>query len=298
MNTIETFLQYVLNGLVIGSGYTLLALGLSLIFAVMKTVNFAHGELYMLGAYVTYTMIESFHIPFLVALPMSMIILAAFGGLLERFVFRPLANDKDRHKEMTNQFIVSLGLVIFFQYAASLIWGPDPQKMTTPFSGIVLRVGEVTITFERLLIVIMAVVLILGLYFLIQKTTLGMAMRAVALDRDTANLMGVKVSKVSTLSFSIGTALAAAAGGLMGPVFMVAPGMGAALIMKAFVVIILGGLGSVFGTIAGGLLLGITESLVGAYWLNQYTDPIGFLLIIVLLMVKPTGLFGKVERHA
>ena len=158
--------------------------------------------------------------------------------------------------------------------------------------------GEVTITFERLLIVIMAVVLILGLYFLIQKSTLGMAMRAVALDRDTANLMGVKVSKVSTLSFSIGTALAAAAGGLMGPVFMVAPGMGAALIMKAFVVIILGGLGSVFGTIAGGLLLGITESLVGAYWLNQYIDPIGFLLIIVLLMVKPTGLFGKVERHA
>ena len=280
--------QFIINGIVIGCAYTLVALGLTLMFGIMHIVNFAHGEIYMLGAFVTFFLTKALGGNFLLAIVLSMVVIYVLGMVLERLTFRPLYG-----KAHINMFLVSIGLVTFLQYGSSIVFGADSRTMETPYSGQSIRFLGLFITQERALVVIVTLVLIGCLYLLIQKTKIGRAMRAAAQNPIGAGMVGVDIKQVSSFAFAVGCALAAAAGSLLGPIFSISPFMGSMPVMKAFNVMILGGMGSVPGAILGGFLLGLTESLAGGYFLYEYKDAIGFVVLILVLSLRPAGLLGK-----
>jgi len=281
-------LVILINGLIIGSTYVLIAAGLTLIFGILDSINLAHGEFYMIGAFATYFLFSSLGLNFWLALIFSMIIVATFGVVIEKLVFRPL-----RSQPLLNTMLVSIGLSVLFANVAQLLWSADPRIIKTSMVEQTIRFAGVTLNLQRLIVVVVAAFLMIGLHLLIKKTNIGKAMRSVAQDRDAAALMGVNIDKVYSFTFAIGCALAAAAGGLIGPIFLVYPTMGAVPFIKAFTVVILGGLGNVFGAIAGGLLLGVIESFGAAYISTMYKDTFAFIILILVLLFKPSGLLGR-----
>lgn len=282
------FFQQTINGFVMGSSYVLTALGLTLIFGMLNMLNFAHGELLMAGAFVATTLVEVMHIPYLIAIPVSMIVVALLGIVIERLAFNPL-----RNAERVNLLVSSLGVSIILQNAVQLIWGPDPRNLHSPFTNLQIHVAGLVLNQQRLFVVAIAALLIIFLYFVIQKTKIGIAMRACAFDMDTAKLMGIKANHVIILTFSIGAALASSAGTLLAPIFSVYPTMGVMATIKAFVVVLLGGVGNITGAIAGGFMLGLVETYAAGYWSSEYKDVIAFVIMILVLLLKPAGLFGK-----
>ena len=282
------FIQQVVNGIVLGSTYGLMAIGLTIIFGILNIINLAHGEIYMLGAFVAFFLITLWEVNFFVALLAAGLSMAVLGIVIERLVFRPL-----RDKEEINYFIVSVGLLIFLENAALLLWGTEPRSMGLAYASQTVRIGEVIVTIQRLLAVAIAVLVILGLHFFIKHSRMGKAMRAMEQDREAALTVGIGVNEVSTFTFALGSALAGVAGALMGSLFIVNPLMGFSPLLKAFVIVIFGGLGSVLGAIMGGLILGLTEVLGGSYISSTYQDAFAFIILILVLSIKPTGLFGK-----
>ncbi len=281
------FFQQIVNGLVLGSSYALIALGLTMIYGILYIANFAHGPIYMLGAYFCYFALTLFGIPYLLSIFVSMAFTALVGITAERIVFRPL-----RDSPHSTGFIGALGLFIIFENIAGVLWGHDFRSFP-PIYPKVIKIFGIYLTVQRLLIVSMAVLLIIALDFLVRKTALGRRIRAVAQDRRAAALVGISVDHVSTMTFAIGSALAAAAGALLGPILVLYPTMGAILIVKAFVVIILGGMGSIRGAILGGYILGVVESLGAGYISSTYRDLYAFVILILVLSFKPQGLMGK-----
>lgn len=286
----DIFLQVSINGLMIGIIYVLMALGLTLIFGVMGIINFAHGEFYMLGAFITYIVAIKFRMPFYVSLISAVLITGFLGIFLERLLFRPLI------EKPLSVLIISLALSILLQHLVQLLYGPDNYKIPSPVPGVMIF-GGLYFPKERLAAVGISIIFLMGLYLLIFYTKLGRGMRAVAQNPDVAALQGVRISRIYMFSFFIGCSLAAAAGGLMGVIFLVNAFMGTFAVIKAFVVIILAGLGSIRGSVLGGLVLGVAESFGSTFLGTQYCDMIGFGLIMLVLIIKPSGLFGKpVER--
>lgn len=282
------FLQQTINGFVIGSSYVLIALGLTLIFGMLDMLNFAHGELLMAGAFIAVGLVSGLGLPYLMVIPVAMVIVAVLGIVMERLAFKPL-RDSDR----VNLLVSSLGVSIILQNAVQLIWGPDPRNLSSPLTNVQMNLGGMVLNGQRLFVVLVAALLIGILYYVIQKTKVGIAMRACAFDMETANLMGVKANRIIIITFAIGAGLAAAAGTLLAPIFSVYPTMGVAATMKAFVVVLLGGIGNVTGAIAGGLILGLVETYAAGYWSSEYKDVIAFVIMILVLLFKPSGLFGK-----
>lgn len=282
----QLFFQQVFNGIMLGSTYALVALGLTLVFGILQVPNFAHGHLYMLGAYVTYFMMTLYGFGFWPAMLVSMLSLALLGAVVERVVFRPLA--KQSHVSM---FISAIGLLMVIENSVIVAWGPRAYRIPNPYPGII-NVLEITMTKQRLLVIVAAVVLMVLLNLFIKKTVLGTAVLAVAQNREGARLVGINVNRVSTLVFAISAALAAAAASLVSPIFMISPTMGALLVMKAMSIIILGGMGSIKGAILGGYILGLVEGLGGGYLSAAYKDVYAFGLLVVALAIKPEGLFG------
>ncbi len=283
-------MQQIINGLVAGSIYALTALGLTMIFGIMDIMNFAHGEIYMLGAFLTFYFCDSLGIPYLLAIGFAMIAIAIIGIAIEKVTFKPL-----RNTPLLNTLLVSLGLSIFLQNLALLIWGPDPRKIPSPYSARVIEFFGISITMQRLLVIIVAVILLIFLYYFIQKTTIGKCMRATAQEPEGAALIGIDIDKVFWVTFGVGCALAAAAGSLIGGIFFVNPTMGIIPVLKAFIIVIVGGLGSILGAIMAGFLLGVTESLMGGFVSSAYMDVTGFAILILVLLFRPSGLFGQVE---
>lgn len=281
-------LQQVVNGLILGSTYTLIALGLTLIYGILGIVNWAHGELYMLGAFVGLYLVVSLKLPFIIGLIGAMLIMAIFGVVLERIIFRPL-----RGAPEMNVIIGTLGISIFLMNAAIVVFSPNPVRFPTEFSDSYLSLLGVSITMQRLMIFVISICLIIGLSYLIKYTTIGKAMRACEQNMDAARLMGINVNKVAVITCAIGSALAAAAGTLVGPIFLVSPQMGLAIISKAFAVVILGGMGNVEGAIGAAFLLGLAESLTAGFISSDYKDIVAFLILISVLVVRPQGLFSK-----
>ena len=240
------FLQQFVNGIALGSVYSLVALGLTLVYGVIKVPNFAHGALYMAGAYVSYVMLTSFGASYIVAMAVSVVVRAVLGGSMEWLVFRRLEG-----KTPVHSMIAALGLLFFMEGTADVIWGPTFRQVPTPFDGVVTLLG-VNITEQRILVIVAAVVTMVGLYLLLKRTLVGMSIEAMAQDREGALLVGIDTRRVALLTFALSGALAAVAGSLIAPLLLVFPNMGELIILKAFVIVILGGMGSVPGAILGG----------------------------------------------
>ncbi|WP_174734866.1 branched-chain amino acid ABC transporter permease [Mesobacillus harenae] len=283
----EILLQQLFNGLTIGSVYALVALGLTLVYGILHIPNFAHGALYMMGGYITLTMMTSYGFHYWLAILVSMLVVGLLGVLMERFIFYPLREAPPIHDK-----IAAIGILLFLEAFAQFVWGADYQMMTSPYSQVINVLG-LTFTLQRILIIVAAIVIMILLYVFLKKTFTGSTIIAMSQDREGANLVGINTHKVAMLTFMISGALAAVAASLAAPINLVFPGMGHLVILKAFVIIILGGMGSIPGAILGGYILGFSESLGATYISNDYKDIIAFVLLIVILSVKPTGLFAK-----
>ncbi len=287
---LTVILQQIVNGATIGVVYALIAIGLTLTFGILGVINFAHGEFYMLGAFLTYSAGKVLGLSYFAALALAVAGAAAAGLVAERITVRPL---QGRH--LFTVVLSTLGLSIFLQNAALLYWGPDPREIDLAWGGRPLVLGGVVVSRLRLVALATGAVLILAVTLLIKRTTLGMAMRAVARNRDAAALMGIAVNRIYAFTFGLGTALAGVAGGLLGAMFTIEPTMGEWAVVKAFSVVIMGGMGNVPGAILGGVILGVAESL-GAGFLpggTGYKDGIGYAMLILVLLFRPQGLFGQ-----
>ena len=287
----EALLQHLVNGLVLGGTYALLGIGLTLIFGLMNVVNFAHGEFYTLGAYAAFASLALLGLPFLAAIPVAIAAGIVLGALCERVLLRPL-----RGESIDSVMLVMIGLWIAMQNAELLGWGGVAKSIAHPFPAAPIAVGPLGIAPLRLFVFVTAIALIVAAHLVIHRTRLGRAMRATFQDADTAALMGVRIGRIHTATFALGSGLAAAAGALLGPIFLVYPSMGDLASLKAFSVVILGGLGNVAGATFGGLLLGVAEELGAGYVSSGYRAAVGFVVIILVLLLRPSGLFARTER--
>ncbi len=287
----DELLQHGLNALMLGGIYALLGIGLTLIFGIMRLVNFTHGELYAFGAYMMYMLVMLLGLNFFASLVLAVALGVLLGALLEITLLRKL-----RGTDIDTTMLVLIGGWIVLQNAEQLLWTGVAKSIDSPFPSAPLVIGPVSVAWIRLFVFGVAIVLIAASYALINHTKLGMAMRATFQDRDTAALMGIQIGTINTATFALGSGLAAAAGALLGPVFVAVPTMGDLAAMKAFAIVILGGLGNIVGATVGGFILALVEELGAAYISSGYRDAMGFLIIILILVFKPTGLFAQKER--
>jgi branched-chain amino acid transport system permease protein len=288
---LDQLLQHLLNGLLLGATYSLLGIGLTLVFGLMNVVNFAHGEFYTLGAYAAFAALALASVHFFLAIPLAIVAGALAGAVCERVLLRPL-----RAQSIDTVMLVMIGLWIAMQNAELLGWGGVAKSVPTPFPTQPVVVGPVSVAPLRIFVFAVSGLLILGAHLLLSRTKLGRAMRATFQDRETAALMGVSIERIHTVTFAFGAGLAAAAGALLGPVFLLYPSMGDLASLKAFSVVILGGLGNFGGAALGGLVLGIAEELGAGYISSGYRDAVGFLMIVAVLLLRPSGLFARAER--
>jgi branched-chain amino acid transport system permease protein len=287
----EQLLQHGLNALILGGTYALLGIGLTLIFGIMRVVNFTHGELYTFGAYMMFMWVMALGVNFFVALPLAVALGILLGAIIELALLSRL-----RGADIDTTMLVMIGAWIALQNAEQLVWTGTAMNINNPFPVEPLRLGPVSVSWNRVFVFVVAIGLIVATYALINRTKLGKAMRATFQDRETAALMGIDVSRIYTATFALGSGLAAAAGALLGPVFVVQPNMGDLASLKAFAIVILGGLGNIAGATVGGFILAFIEELGAGYISSGFRDGMGFLLIILILIVKPTGLFARKER--
>ena len=286
--TAPTIILTLVWGVAIGCVYILLATGLNIIFGVMKLVNFAHGQLLMISAFLTWTMSVSLGLNAYIAIFVSMFVVALLGVLVEKFTFRKvLGTDK------LNEIFVSLGLIYIFENVAMLIWGANSKQVVSPFYGLSIGLPGLSITYDRVIAVFVVVAALVIFGLLLWKTKIGLAMRATSQRNTTAMLMGINVQKVYMITFAIGAALAAVAGGLYGIIYPFDYQVGALPTIIAFAIIIMGGLGSIKGAIIGGLLYGITEQMATLFLGGTWGSAVAFALLIVVLIIRPNGIFGE-----
>ena len=292
------FLQQLFNGLTLGGVYALIAVGYTMVYGVILLINFAHGEIYMLGAYFAFTFITVFHLPFYWAFVVAMVCCAGCGMLLDVIAYRPL-----RQSPRLTALITAIGMSIFLQNLAMLIWGsrplPFPQAAVPPvFDEIAVTFYDVQLTWLQVFIYIVTLVMMIGLNLIIKKTNFGRAMRAVSQNKTMAALVGINVNRVITLTFALAGSMAAAAGVMVGMYYnSLQPTMGYVAGVKAFAAAVLGGIGSVPGAMLGGLVLGVAEALGAGYLSSLYRDGISYAVMITVIIFIPAGLFGKLIRE-
>ena len=289
------FLQYLINGISIGSVYAIIALGYTMVYGIAKMLNFAHGDVIMVGAYISFCVTNYLGLPAWVSILAAMAVCTGLGILIEGLAYKPL-----RGTSSLAVLITAIGVSYFLQNAAQLLWGSAPKNFTSivTFAPIKLLDGQLTITGEVLLTVAASVVIMVGLTLFTGRTRMGKAMRAVSEDRDAAQLMGINVNRTISMTFAIGSALAAIAGVLLcSTVPTLQPTTGSMPGIRAFTAAVFGGIGSIPGAMLGGILLGIIETMTKAYLSTQFSDAIVFLVLIVVLLVKPAGLMGKMVQE-
>ena len=292
---LHLFSQYLLSGIVIGIIYSLMALGITFIYGIMKMINWSMGEFYMIGSYVQYALLASFlgWDRWYLALPLSMASVFALGVVVQRFLLRPMyVGGIERRDEYAT--IITIALMVLFRNLAIVLGGPNqysPKDYAKPTTLLTLPISG-----NRVVALAGALVLLALFYVLTRRTWLGRAFRGAAQNRVGIQTAGVDVLRLDMLAFGVGVALAAAAGALLAPDFLVYPENGAISTFKGFEIIVIGGLGSIMGSVVGGLLLGVIEALGSVFLSPAYKDLYGFVLLIALLAVRPTGLFGERER--
>ena len=280
-------IQTLMYGLTIGVVYVLMALGFTLIFGILRIVNFAHGEFYMIGAFVVRELFAHAGLNYFVSVIVAAVAVGLLGVAVERGLFRPF-RDKVEHQVL----IVSFALSVALQQMGVILWGAEDVSIEAPFSGVV-RWGGFMFPQDRLVAVGACLVILAGFYLLLKRTRIGLAMEAVVQDPEAALIQGIRVDRVYAFTFGIGTLLAAAAGGLIGPVFSLTPYMGTLPLVKAFIAVILGGMGSVTGAVVGGLVIGISETFLSTYFGGAAAAILQFAVIMLILVLKPSGLFGR-----
>jgi len=288
---IELILKVIIWGIVAGSIYTLLATGLNVIFGVMKVVNFAHGEFMIIGSYLTFWLWSNYNLN-----PYLSVIFAVAGLLLIGFIVEKLCFKPIRGSSKINEIFLSLGLIFIIQNIIAYIAEPvRPVRTISPYQGLFIPLSIINLPYEFLITFCVTIVILTGLYFFLKNTKLGRSMRGVSQNRLAAMLVGINASKVDMISFGLGAALAGVAGGLFGMLNTFDPYSGTVPAVKAFAIIILGGLGSIPGAVIGGFLYGVVESLAAFFLGGPWKDPTAFILLIIVLTLKPEGLFGRVE---
>lgn len=289
-NTVS-FLQYLINGISIGAVYAIIALGYTMVYGIAKMLNFAHGDVIMVGAYISYSMTSYLGLPTAVSILVAVVVCTGLGMIIEGLAYKPL-----RGVPSLAVLITAIGVSYFLQNAAQLIWGSAPKNFQSivTMSPLVLFDGQLTITGEVIYTIVASVVIMVALTLFINRSRMGKAMRAVSEDRDAAQLMGINVNQTISTTFAIGSALAAVAGVLLcSTVPTLMPTTGSMPGIRAFTAAVLGGIGSIPGAMLGGILLGVIETFSKAYISTQFSDAIVFLVLIVILLVKPAGLLGK-----
>lgn len=284
------FVQQLINGLSLGAIYALIALGYTMVYGIINLINFAHGDIMMVGAYVGFFSVSILGTNIFVAMLFAMLACAILGVVIEKVAYRPL-----RNSTRIAALITAIGVSLFLEYATIFILGPNQVVFpATAFNAQNYNIAGLMISNKDIFVFISAVVLMLILQFIIKKTKTGKAMRAVSLDREAAVLMGINVDRTISTTFAIGSALAAAAGVMVGVYYnTINPLMGIIPGLKAFVAAVLGGIGIVPGAMVGGFLMGILETMVSGYGSSLYRDAVAFGVLILILLIKPTGLFGK-----
>ena len=286
-----SFLQYLINGVSIGAVYAIIALGYTMVYGIAKMLNFAHGDVIMVGAYMSYSVTSYMGLPTAAGIAVAIVVCTLLGMLIEGLAYKPL-----RGVPSLAVLITAIGVSYFLQNAAQLIWGSAPKnfKSIVTMKPVVLFDGQLTITGEVIYTIVAAVLIMVVLTLFINKSRMGKAMRAVSEDRDAAQLMGINVNQTISTTFAIGSALAAVAGVLLcSTVPTLMPTTGSMPGIRAFTAAVFGGIGSIPGAMLGGILLGIIETFSKAYLSTQFSDAIVFLVLIVILLVKPAGLLGK-----
>lgn len=295
----EQFVQQLVNGLSLGAIYALIALGYTMVYGILRLINFAHGDVYMVGAFVGFYVVgwlapgaQSGLGGLMVALAAAMAACGALGFVIERAAYRPI-----RRAPRLNALITAIGISLLLENLGQIIFGADPKDFPTLIERTTFTIGIATISNIQFIVVGTAVVLTVALQFIVHRTRMGTAMRAVSFSHDAAGLMGININRVISFTFILGSALAGAGGILVGlynpkidPLMGIMPGL------KAFVAAVLGGIGSVPGAILGGVIMGVAETLTVGYLSSTYRDAITFVILVAVLLFRPTGLLGKPQR--
>ncbi len=294
-----TFLSHLINGISLGSVYAIIALGYTMVYGIAKMLNFAHGDVIMIGAYVCYFAISSFGLPLIPSLLISMVLCMVLGIIIERLAYKPL-----RQAPSLAVLITAIGVSYFLQNGAQLLWSASNKMFPTDklnfggTSGLSLFDGQLTISWVAIVTVAACVVIMIALTLFTGKSRMGKAMRACSEDKGAAELMGINVNTTISVTFAIGSALAAVAGVLLCSAYpILVPTTGSMPGIKAFTAAVFGGIGSIPGALLGGILLGVIEIFAKAYISTQLSDAIVFAVLIIVLLVKPTGLLGKQIRE-
>ena len=286
---LEQFLQQLANGLILGSVYALLALGYTMVYGIIKLINFAHGDIYMIGAFMGYYLINALHLNFFVALILSMAGTAILGVVIEFLAYRPL-----RNSTRIAALITAIGVSFLLEYGMVFFVGANTRSFPQVIKTVRYTLGPISISNIQLMILGISILLMVGLQFIVQKTKMGKAMRAVSVDSDAAQLMGINVNRTISFTFALGSALAGAAGVLIALYYnSLEPLMGMTPGIKSFVAAVLGGIGIIPGAALGGFVIGLLETFATAVELSDFRDAIVYAILIIILLVRPAGILGK-----
>ena len=276
-----------------GSIYALIALGYTMVYGIMKLINFAHGDIYMVGAYVGFFAATTSHLPFIPSIILAMAATGIIGVVIEKLAYKPL-----RHSPKIAILTTAIGVSLFLEYTTMLFLTPQPRTFPPLLPNTVYHISGIVISFQQIIILVISIVLMLLLTYIVNYTKMGKAMRAVSYDTDAAELMGINVNRTISFTFFLGSSLAGAAGVLVGIYYnSIEPLMGIMPGMKAFIAAVLGGIGIIPGAMIGGIILGIVEALVSGFISSTFRDAAAFAILIIILLIKPTGLLGKNEHE-
>ena len=281
-------IQALISGMLIGGVYALIGIGLTIIFGVMRVINFAHGDLLMLGMYATYYLFAAAHIDPFLSIVITTPLMFLFGAFLQKTIINRVLNALPQ-----NQILLTIGLGLIMSNTVMLAFTSDYKILSTKYSSSSMHVGGISISSPLLISFAITAAITAALYWFLLKTDTGQAIRATAQDHEAARLMGINVKRMSIIAFGLGSSLAATAGALISPTYYIFPQVGSVFTLKAFVITVLGGMGSVVGATLGGVLIGVAESVGGVYFGGGWKEVVVFVLFLLVLLFKPSGLLGK-----